>query len=160
MIIFEFNTESEVRNWQIVDDAVMGGRSNGRFYLHKEGYGVFEGTISLENNGGFSSVRYRFDTKNIEKYNKIVLRLKGDGKLYQFRLKSDRYDSFSYIHPIQTSGLPESIAIPLSGMYPSFRGRKLELPNYKGDRLEEIAFLIGNKKEEQFRLEIMCIKLE
>lgn len=160
MIIFEFNTESDIRNWQIVDDEVMGGRSNGRFYLHKDGYGVFEGMVSLENNGGFSSVRYRFDTKNIKKYNKIILRLKGDGKAYQFRLKTDIYDSFSYIYPIQTSGKPESIEIPLSDMYPSFRGRKLDLPNYNGERLEEIAFLIGNKKEEQFRLEIMSITLE
>lgn len=160
MMIFDFNADSDIRNWQIVDDDVMGGRSNGRFYLHNEGYGVFEGAVSLENNGGFSSVRYRFDPINSEEYKKIVLRLKGDGKAYQFRLKADQNDPYSYIYSFNTSGKKETIEISLSAMVPSFRGRKLELPNYNRERIQEIAFLIGNKKAENFRLEISSIKLE
>ena len=31
----------------------MGGRSSSTFKLDKDGLGVFEGNISLENNGGF-----------------------------------------------------------------------------------------------------------
>jgi len=34
------------------------------------------------------------------------------------------------------------------GLYPSFRGRKLDLPNFSHDYIEEIVFLIGNKKPE------------
>jgi hypothetical protein len=45
-------------------------------------------------------------------------------------------------------------------MYPSFRGRILDMPNYDKANLEEIAFLIGNKKAEKFELKIDFIKLE
>jgi NADH dehydrogenase [ubiquinone] 1 alpha subcomplex assembly factor 1 len=160
MVIFDFKADSNIGNWQVVDDDVMGGLSNGRFYLHKEGYGVFEGVVSLENNGGFSSVRYRFDPINSKGYKKIVLKLKGDGKAYQFRLKANQNDQFSYIYSFNTNGKQETIEIRLSDMVPSFRGRKLELPNYNSERMQEVAFLIGNKKAENFRLEVSSITLE
>jgi len=71
--IFDFNKKADITNWKIVDDAVMGGRSSGKFYLNEEGNGVFEGSISLENNGGFSSLRYRFDAVSTTSYSKIIL---------------------------------------------------------------------------------------
>jgi hypothetical protein len=45
-------------------------------------------------------------------------------------------------------------------MYPSYRGRKLDLPNYPGKTMEEITFLIANKQEEHFKLEIDSISLK
>jgi hypothetical protein len=54
--IFDFN-KSNIQAWKIVDDAVMGGMSSSTFKLDPDGQGVFEGTVSLENNGGFSMVR-------------------------------------------------------------------------------------------------------
>ena len=37
-------------------------------------------------------------------------------------------------------------------MYPSFRGRKLDMNNFSDDYFEQITFLVGNKKNESFRL--------
>ena len=45
-------------------------------------------------------------------------------------------------------------------MYPAFRGRKLSIGNFSSKNIEEIAFLIGNKKEEHFKLEIDKIYLQ
>jgi len=45
-------------------------------------------------------------------------------------------------------------------MYPVFRGRKLDLNDFSSNGIEEIALLIGNKKEESFRLEISKIYLQ
>ena len=45
-------------------------------------------------------------------------------------------------------------------MYPTFRGRTLDMPDYPGETLAEIAFFIANKKAENFRLEIDQIGLE
>jgi len=59
-IIFDFNKDSDIQSWKVVDDIVMGGKSLSSFKLSPDGYGLFEGQISLENNGGFSSVRYLF----------------------------------------------------------------------------------------------------
>ena len=75
-IIFDFNKNSSISNWVVVDDVVMGGKSNGSFHLNKDGNGVFSGKVSLENYGGFSSVSYGFDQLNIEKFKTIVLKLK------------------------------------------------------------------------------------
>ena len=58
-VIFDFNKKSDLQDWIIVNDVVMGGRSSSTFKLDEDGEGVFEGNISLENNGGFSSLRYR-----------------------------------------------------------------------------------------------------
>lgn len=160
MLLFDFSKDSDLANWAVVDDVVMGGRSDGRFEINESGHAVFQGKVSLENNGGFSSVRYRFSQKNIAGYTKILLRLKGDGKRYQFRVKSDRYNRHSYIYDFETTKEWQTIEVPLHKMIPSFRGRILDIPNYQGKVLEEIAFLIGNKKAESFKLEIDKISLK
>jgi len=159
-IIFDFNSNSDVSKWRVVDDVVMGGRSNGNFKLNKDGFGEYTGKISLENNGGFSSLRYRFEEKQIEGFSKVILKIKGDGKKYQFRIKKDSNDYHSYISSFSTNGDWQTIEINLSGMYPAFRGRVLDMENLSSDSIEEVAFLIGNKKEENFTLLIDKISLD
>lgn len=159
-VIFDFNKKSNVEDWVIVDDGVMGGRSKGNFKLSKDGFGVFEGKISLENNGGFSSLRYKFPKIETKEYSKVVLKLKGDSKQYQFRVKTNSGDYYSYITTFSTSGKWQEIEIPLKDMYPSYRGRKLDQPNFSGDYIEEIMFLIGNKKEENFKLLLDNLELK
>jgi NADH dehydrogenase [ubiquinone] 1 alpha subcomplex assembly factor 1 len=142
--LFDFNKESDINDWRVVDDVVMGGRSSGNFKINNEGHGKFTGRISLENNGGFSSLRYRFKTKDVSAYSKVILRIKGDGSNYEFETNKDWL----------------TIEIPFSAMDPRFRGRQLNDPNFPGEQMEEIAFLIGNKKEQSFELLLDTIILE
>jgi len=160
MIIFNSEENTYRLNWQIVDDVVMGGRSSGNFHFDEEGHGIFSGNVSLENNGGFSSLKCRFEPISMENYSKVVLRLKGDGKSFQFRIKSSSDDRHSYIAHFQTDGSWQTIEIPLNDMYPAFRGRKLAMSNYPGKEMEEFSFLISNKKAESFRMLIDKISLE
>ena len=160
MTLFDFNNESSLRNWAIVDDVVMGGRSNGNFRINEEGNGEFFGTVSTENYGGFSSVRYFPGRKKIIGLTTVEMKIKGDGKSYQFRTKSNDYDRHSYVYSFKTSGEWEVVEIPLNEMEPKFRGRQLNMPNYPAQYLEEVAILIGNKKNESFKLEIDYIKLK
>jgi NADH dehydrogenase [ubiquinone] 1 alpha subcomplex assembly factor 1 len=159
-LIIDFSEKIDIENWIIVDDVVMGGKSSGSFKLSNDGHGLFEGSISLENNGGFSSVRYRFERKLIKESTKIILKLRGDGKQYQFRIKSNAGDYYSYISPFSTTGEWQEIEILLKDMYPSFRGRRLDQPNFSSEYIEEITFLIGNKSQEQFKLLIDQIELK
>ena len=158
--LYDFSKGKSSSTWSIVDDGVMGGMSRGNFYVNEEGNGVFEGYVSLENYGGFSSVRHRFPTRKVEQYSTIKIRLKGDGKRYQFRVKSDRGDRHSYIYYFMTNGEWQDVEIPMNAMVPMFRGRKMNMVNYPGDVMEEVAILIANKKAENFRLEIDRITLE
>ncbi|MEN8764504.1 MAG: CIA30 family protein [Wenyingzhuangia sp.] len=158
-IIFKFTQTSNTEDWVVVDDVVMGGKSKGFFKISGEGYGLFEGSISLDNNGGFSSVRYQFKRKSIGNFTKFILKVKGDGKKYQFRIKSRIGDSHSYISTFETHGEWQEIIIPLKDMYPMFRGRKLDKPNFSNDFIEQIVFLIGNKSEENFELMLDEIRL-
>lgn len=160
MSLFDFTKNSDLSNWMVVDDVVMGGRSDGNFEINEAGHGLYHGAVSLENNGGFSSVRYTVDAVDVKGKTHCKIRLKGDGKRYQFRVKTNQNDRHSYIHYFKTTGEWETISIPLSDMYPTFRGRQLDMPNYPIERLEEVAFLIANSKAEAFQLELDCIELE
>ena len=152
IIIFDFSKEAEISAWIVVDDVVMGGRSQGKFEIDSEGFGAFSGNVSLENNGGFSSLRYSMTSFDIEHFSKIRLRIKGDGKRYQFRIKANRYDRHSYIQYFETNGKWQNIDIALKDMYPTYRGRNLSIPNFQATTIEELGFLISNKKEENFKL--------
>ena len=135
-------------------------KSQGLFVLNSEGRGVFKGAVTTENNGGFSSLRYNFEAIQTAGFESVVLKLKGDGKAYQFRLKSNSNDRHSYVYRFTTIGILEEIVIPLKLFRPTYRGRALTLPNFDADALEQIAFLIGNKTNEDFYLEIESISLK
>jgi NADH dehydrogenase [ubiquinone] 1 alpha subcomplex assembly factor 1 len=159
-MIYDFDKNADVKDWRIIDDVVMGGQSNGKFSIDGDGNGVFQGAVSLENNGGFSSVRYQFEEMSVTKNSKILIRLKGDGKEYQFRIKDKSNTSYSYITTFKTSGDWQTVEIKLSDLYPSFRGQKLNLPHFEAASFEEIVFLIGNGKNESFKLMLDKIELE
>ena len=158
--VFDFSKNEEVSSWIIVNDGVMGGLSKGKFYANEEGNGVFEGSVSLENYGGFTSVRHRFSTMEIGAYENFRIRLKGDGKRYQFRVKTDKDDRHTYRVHFETTGEWQEILIPMEELIPVFRGRELQMDHFPGEKMEEIGFLIANKKAEEFRLEIDEITLD
>jgi hypothetical protein len=158
-MLYDFKSSSQ-GDWFIVNDGVMGGLSKGKLEINDDGHAVFSGKVSLENNGGFTSIRRSMETTELDPKKTIAIRLKGDGKRYQFRFKEESSNYFSFIQYFETSGKWETIEIPLADFYPSFRGRKLEMDNFKGNQIEEMSFLIANYKEESFRLEIDWISLK
>ena len=61
MLLTGFGTRLDLLNdWHIDNDGVMGGLSQG-FYQIEDHKMTFNGTISLDNNGGFSVVSGRKD---------------------------------------------------------------------------------------------------
>jgi hypothetical protein len=159
-VIYDFNATKSTDSWYVVNDGVMGGLSKGKIAMNQEGNAVFQGYVTTENNGGFTSVRHSFSKKDVSRFKAVKLRLKGDGKTYQFRMKADEDQSYSYVQEFKTTGDWETITIPFNSFYPTYRGNKLNKPNYSGQQMEEVTFLIGNKKKESFALEINSINLE
>lgn len=158
IIIFDKNSSNQ--NWYITNDDVMGGISNSSMKLDEEKKMIFSGNVSLDNNGGFAMTRLPVNINFNTKKTKVVLKLKGDGKKYQFRIKAKNNQRFWYIQSFQTSKSTEEIELPLNKFYASFRGYKLNVDNFSATTITEIAILIGNKKNENFKLSIEKIALK
>jgi len=158
-MLYDFQSSS-LDDWRIVNDGVMGGLSQGKLQIDQQGHAIFSGQVSLENNGGFTSIRRNMKAVEVDPAKSVQIRLKGDGKRYQFRFKEDESNYYSFIQYFQTSGEWEVIEIPLGDFYPSYRGRELDMKNFHGEQMEEMSFLIANKKAETFQLEIDWIKLK
>lgn len=159
ILLFDFSASDDWSVWEIENDVVMGGNSTSKLEHSVDGNAVFTGHVSLENNGGFASMQYHFAPKDIKGCEKVLILLKGDGKDYQFRIKADLDEKASYVYTFETTGAWQTIDIPLNEMHPVYRGEKLDLPNFSADKIQEIRFMIGNKKEEDFRLEIDQLEL-
>ena len=158
--IYKFTTSTKVNEWRIVNDGVMGGISKSSLILNDFGNGQFMGHVSLANNGGFASIQLNKTINLADEKKFILLRIKGDGKSYEFRLKSQISQSESYVHQFTTTGEWEIIKLPMSEFYPQFFGRKLNKPNFNFKSIEQLSFLIANKQEEDFSLLIDWIGLE
>ena len=114
--------------WRIVDDVVMGGISRSRITTPSEATGLFAGELSLENNGGFASARTMLDpTIDLSAFSGLEVRVKGDGKIFQLRLRTDReFDGIAYRARFTTErGSWVTIRVPFSAFEPTFRGRTL-----------------------------------
>lgn len=158
VIIFDENTVSQ--HWIITNDDVMGGVSTSSMKLNTDKQLVFSGTVSLENNGGFAMthlpIMIDFDTTK----KNIVIKLKGDGKNYQFRIKTKQDQRFWYVQSFKTTSKLQKIILPLNNFSASFRGNSLNLDNFSATTISEIAILIGNKKNETFNLSIEKITIQ
>lgn len=159
-VLFSGSKTNTLSSWFVIDDGVMGGLSQGSITLNEEGNISYTGVVRLDNNGGFSSIQHKFAIKDVSKYTFVVLKIKGDGKNYQFRIKSEASQRYYYIKSFETSESRETIKLRLDSFYPSYRGYTIDKPNYPGRVMEEIAILIGNKRKESFSLEIEEIYLE
>ena len=87
------------------------------------------------------------------------MRIKGDGKAYQFRVRHKPMAYQSYIYDFTTTGEWQTIEFPISEMYPERRGRRLNMPNFNHEKMCEFTFLIANKRNEEFELFIDQVNL-
>ena len=76
-----------INNWIIVNDNVMGGVSNSTLSLNKENNLVFNGNVSLDNNGGFASVRHSLKKGILKEIKSFKILIKGDGNIYKLRFR-------------------------------------------------------------------------
>ena len=150
----------ETKHWLTVNDNVMGGVSSSHF-AYQDGYGVFSGYVSLENNGGFASVR-RIISPNFSSASTINLTIMGDGRRYQFRLKTHRlYEGAAYVAEFTTTANQwQTIQLSESDFSPRYRGRTLSaMPSLKFSDAIQVGLLIADKKAGEFQLRIKSIQL-
>lgn len=159
-VIFDFSTATNTAGWQIVNDDVMGGVSRSSFQL-TNGIAVFQGQVSLENNGGFASVRSLPAQHDLAGADAFVVRVRGDGRSYKFTARTDRsFDSALYQASFKTGkGEWEEHRMPLTQFVATFRGRAVAgEPPLDPAKVASVGFLISEKQQGPFRLEVAWIK--
>jgi len=160
-VLFEFATPAASRDWQTVNDGVMGGVSDGRFKINEGKTLEFSGALSLENNGGFASVRSRPKKLGLETGDVLIARLRGDGRDYTLNLYVPRpLTAFSYRASFKTiAGEWEDVRIPLDMFVATSFGRIV--PNaapLNPSEITSVGFLLSDKKAGSFKLEVEWIK--
>ena len=159
-IMIENFTEKSLLNWNIVNDTVMGGRSQARMRIYNN-MAEFKGYLSLANNGGFSSVRAYYPNDLID-ISSVVLRVKGDGRKYSFRVRTDNNSWASYTQSFSTKkDTWEEITLNINDFYPTYRGYNLrDIPKLSESIIREVGLMISDKVEGSFKIDIDWIKVQ
>lgn len=160
-VLLDFSNSEQTSAWFPVNDSVMGGVSNSSLTHDPAGFAVFSGNLSLDNNGGFASVRLRFETLDANDYTGIEIKVKGDGKRYQLRLRdSQRWDGVAHVSTFDSSENWQTIQIPFSSLVPQFRGRTVRnTPEIDTNKISQLSFMVSDKQSGQFHLHVDSIRL-
>jgi len=161
-VLFEFASPDASKDWQSVNDGVMGGVSEGRSKITENKTLEFFGKLSLENNGGFASIRSRPKKLGLAKGDAIVARLRGDGREYTLNLYVARpLTAFSYRASFKTTaGEWVDVRIPLDKFVATSFGRiVLNAQPLNPNEITSVGFLLSDKKVGPFKLEIEWIKV-
>ncbi|MCC5913521.1 MAG: CIA30 family protein [Balneolaceae bacterium] len=157
-LITDFSNLARQR-WLIINDGVMGGVSRSQFQISDSGTAVFLGKISLENNGGFASVK-NHEPLNLAGRSAIHLRVLGDGKRYSFRFQTEtpngKINRFNYEQRFDTNKNEwQEISLNLEQFEAVYRGRDVEdAPSPDLSAIVRYGFLISDGQEGSFRLEV------
>jgi NADH dehydrogenase [ubiquinone] 1 alpha subcomplex assembly factor 1 len=160
--LFDFAGPEAAQQWQAVNDGVMGGVSDGRFKITDGKTLEFFGTLSLENNGGFASVRTRPGELGLSDGDDLVVRVKGDGREYVLNLYTkSRRTAFSYRAPLPTTKDEWTVvAIPLEDFIPTSFGRQVQgMGPVEPEQITSIGFMLSDKKPGKFRLNVGWVKV-
>ena len=158
--LFAFASADAADAWQTVNDGVMGGVSDGRFRITASQTLEFYGTLSLENNGGFASVRSRPRKLGLKAGDVLVTRVRGDGREYQLNLYAGgQTRAFSYRAPFQTrNGEWMDVRIPLDRFEATSFGRVMrEAGPIDPGSVTSVGFLLAEKAPGPFLLEVAWI---
>jgi hypothetical protein len=161
--LLDFDDPADVALWRPVDDVVMGGVSRSAFGQAGPGIARFHGDVSLENFGGFASVRTPprdWDTAGAQAF---LLRVRSDGKTYKFTVRTgDGFDGIQYqLRCAAPAGEWIDVRLPVSEFVATFRGRKVPFaPSLDPAKVRAIGRMISDKQAGPFELLIDRIAIE
>jgi hypothetical protein len=161
--LLDFDDPADAALWRPVDDVVMGGVSRSAFGQAGAGVARFHGFVSLENSGGFASVRTPPRDWDAAGATAFALRVRGDGKTYKFTLRtSDGFDGIQYQQRFTAAaGKWSDVRLPVSDFVATFRGRKVPFaPSLDPAKVRAIGLMISDKQAGSFELRVDRIAIE
>ncbi len=162
IILLDSNAMKSAGMWRVVNDDVMGGISTSRVYLNEENKTVFTGEVSLENNGGFASLRSPVRHYDFSGYTGVEIKIKGAGKTFAVSMKETEYFTgyfYRLSFPTSKEGW-STVRLSFNDFrlyyYGRIAGGKNNIPL---ENIKEISLLISDKQEGKFFSEIEYIKV-
>ena len=158
----DFSDASVAEQWRSVNDNVMGGVSEGGFRITEDKTLEFSGNLSLENRGGFTSIRTRPADLNLSGYDRLALRLKGDGRTYYVNLMTSSRSAASYRLPVETKkGTWQEVRVDMKDfLYTSYGRIRAGAAPLNAKDVVSLGITLADEKAGPFRLEIDWIKAE
>ena len=160
--LFDFSEPRTVNAWHAIDDRVMGGISQSTLRQDPAGHAVFEGTVSMERNGGFASVRSSPGERGLAGAKACLIELRGDNKQFKLSLLTDDgFDSLNYQASFAPKGTDwQTLHLPLADFRASFRGREVTgAPPLDPARIRQVGLMIAARQAGAFALDIRRIGL-
>jgi NADH dehydrogenase [ubiquinone] 1 alpha subcomplex assembly factor 1 len=160
-MLVSFDKPEAAKQWQTINDNVMGGISEGKCRITKQKTLEFTGNLSLENNGGFASVRSKAVILDLDKCEGVILRVRGDGRSFYFNLHvPTAMPAFSHRAKFDTKKNEwQEVRIPWKEFRATAFGRELEEESsLDPSKVNAVGFLIGDKKAGPFSLEVEWMK--
>lgn len=154
---FDFGNSQTIKKWVVVNDGVMGGLSTG-VISYTNNTMLFKGKISLDNNGGFASIRTKWSKWDLSKFSKVKMRVKTNGRKYALVLETDRrFYLPTFKHDVSTEeGEWEILEFPLKDFYKSVMGKPTgdKVSTEKLSQIIRMGFILFDKKAGDFNIEI------
>jgi len=160
LMLTDFTLSSSDLGWYVVNDNVMGGRSEGDFDQH-QGELSFTGRTNT-NGGGFSSIRTKPLQLDLSDHAGIRLHVKGDGRRYTWRLATNarwRGRQISYWADFETrDGTWSTVDIPFSSFTPKYRGYQLDGPALDPEQITGMGLMIYDNQDGPFELHLASVR--
>lgn len=156
-----FMLHAAALDWRPVDDVVMGGRSASWASVSPGGALLFEGVVSLEDGGGFASLRSGPARHDFSGAAGIVLRLRGDGKRYRLSLRTGTaFDGVQYQATFSApAGDWSLVELPWERFEARFRGRLVQdAPPLDPSQVQWLGLVIGDRQAGRFSLELDSLR--
>jgi hypothetical protein len=162
----DFSNSDAVSPWQIVNDGVMGGLSQGTRFA-EDAHMVFRGVINT-NGGGFSSLRRRMSPGDLSGATGITLRVRGDGRDYKMTFRTSerwrgRSVSYQASIPSMTTGEWADVTVPFADMRTSVFGRTVRANPFDPSDVREMGIILADGIDGPFSLHVRnlgCVRAD
>lgn len=152
MTLIDFTQAADRAGFFVINDGVMGGVSTSRVSV-ADGALIFEGVVSLENNGGFASCRGPVAIPAGRRT--LAVSVRGDGRRYRLTLKRDdapgtpQYQA-SFVAPRDW----QTLRFAPGDFVASLRGRRVDAPPLRFEEMRAVGLLIADRQAGAFRIEL------
>ncbi len=160
--IADFTEENVRSQWGVTNDDVMGGVSTSKISTNENNVLIFSGVVSLENNGGFASLRSPIDDYDFSEYEGFLLKIKSDGKNYNLSFRQTKnFTGYNYTQKFQTEKDSwQIVKLPFKDFNLKYYGK--EVINFEPpdkSNIKQMSILISDKQQGPFIIEIEWIGL-